>query len=315
MVIALLFYYRDPSGILVFHFSCFNFHYLVRKILLIVFRHNFHTHTSYCDGSSSPEAYVKAALDAGLLSMGFSGHAPVPMENGFAIRDDKALKEYFSDIVSLREAYRKDIAIYLGLEVDYIPGITRPFGSFRENWPLDYIIGSVHLVRNPENKLWFIDGPDRSLWIDGLVIDYKGDVKKAVGDYYHQLCEMVEQQRPDIVGHLDKVKMHNHGAYFSEDEPWYKDLVMACLHSVLKTGCIVEVNTRGIYKKRSESLFPAPWILKEMKQMGIAVTISSDAHKPEEIAMLLDVGSSALQAAGYSEAYVFTSNGWQAEAL
>ena len=280
-----------------------------------MFRHNFHTHTSYCDGSSSPEEYVKAALKAGLVSMGFSGHAPVPMENGFAIRDEDSLADYFEELAGLQAKYAGQIDIFLGLEVDYIPGITHGFSSFRENWPLEFIIGSVHLVKNPEGKLWFIDGPDRQLWVDGLTIDYKGDVKKAVGDYYRQLCEMVEQHKPDVVGHLDKVKMHNHGEYFSEDEPWYIDMVMACLESIRKTGCILEVNTRGLYKKRSESLFPGPRILKEMYRMDIPVTISSDAHKPEEIAMLLDFASRALQEAGYFEVYVLTGSGWQAESL
>lgn len=256
-----------------------------------------------------------AALDAGLVSMGFSGHAPVPMENAFAIKDENSLAEYFKELASLRAKYAGNIGIYLGLEVDHIPGITHPFKDFRDNWPLDFIIGSIHLVKNPEGKLWFIDGPDRKLWVDGLVIGYKGDVRRAVGDYYSQLCEMVEQHKPDVVGHLDKVKMHNHGQYFSEDEQWYRDLVMTCLGSIRETGCIVEVNTRGLYKKRSESLFPGPWILKEMKRMGIPATISSDAHKPEEIALLLDVGAGALQEAGYTEAYVLTEKDWQAKAL
>ena len=280
-----------------------------------MFRHNFHTHTSYCDGSSAPEAYVKAALGAGLVSMGFSGHAPVPMENGFAIRDESSLAEYFEELVGLREKYAGRIDIFLGLEVDHIPGITHTFRSFRKKWPLDFIIGSIHLVKNPDGKLWFIDGPDRSLWVNGLVIDYKGDVKKAVGDYYRQLCGMVEQQKPDVVGHLDKVKMHNHGEFFMEDEPWYTDLVMSCLEVIRNAGSIVEVNTRGLYKKRSESLFPGLWILKEMFSLGIPVTISSDAHKPEEIALLLDEGGRALQDAGYSEVYVLTGNGWRAQAL
>ncbi|HSG68130.1 MAG TPA: histidinol-phosphatase [Bacteroidales bacterium] len=275
-----------------------------------LYYHNFHTHTSHCDGSSPAEEYVKAALDAGLLSIGFSGHAPVPLKNGFAIRDEKCLDDYCRDILTLREKYKGKIEIYLGLEVDYIPGVTPAFGALRSEWPLDYIIGSVHLVKNLDEKLWFIDGPDRQLWLDGLHIDYKQNVKKAVGDYYRQVMEMVETQKPDVVGHIDKVKMHNREEYFREDEPWYREMIISTLDAVKRMNTIVEVNTRGLYKKRSDSLFPGLWVLEEMHRLGIHVTISTDAHKPEEVALLLREAVDTLKTAGYKEAYIFGQTGW-----
>jgi histidinol-phosphatase (PHP family) len=43
------------------------------------------------------------------------------------------------------------------------------------------------------------------------------------------------------------------------------------------------VNTRGIYKKRCNDLYPGAWILKEMRKKDIPITLSTDAHRPEEI--------------------------------
>ena len=47
---------------------------------------------------------------------------------------------------------------------------------------------------------------------------------------------MMLTQKPDIIGHFDKIKMHNQDRYFSEDEPWYRDLVMELLDTILKQG-------------------------------------------------------------------------------
>lgn len=280
-----------------------------------MFRHNFHTHTHYCDGSSAPEEYLRAALDADLLSLGFSGHAPVAFENRFAIPDHERLAEYVAEIRKLKEEYAGQINLFLALEADYIPGVTTPFEDFNRDYGLDYIIGSVHMVRNGHGEFWFIDGPDHHVWEKGLEKDFGNDIRKAVTTYYRQMNEMIELQQPDIAGHLDKIKMHNQGRYFEESEDWYRSLVSESLELIRSRGCIVEVNTRGLYKKRSNALFPGPEILKEMHSMNIPVTISSDAHDPREIVMGYDVAENTLLECGYKEAMVFNGITWEASSL
>jgi len=276
-----------------------------------VFNYNFHTHTSYCDGSSLPEEYVRTAIRSGLKSIGFSGHAPVPMENGFAIRNTESLIKYCEEIGMLKDKYTGVINVFLALEADYIPGVSTTFSHFRKEYDLDYIIGSVHLVKNTEGNLWFIDGPERNSWLMGLSDDYDMDIRKAVTAYYRQVSEMVESQKPDILGHFDKVKMHNKGEYFKEDEAWYLDLLLETLDTIKVNDCIVEVNTRGMYKKRSDNLFPDLDVLREMKKLKIPVTISSDAHKPEEINLLLDIAAKKIAEAGYNEVFIFENNSWR----
>lgn len=276
-----------------------------------MFKHNFHTHTHYCDGSSAPEDYVLAAIENGLESIGFSGHAPVPFENNFAIKNIESLRAYTGEIRILQDKYRGEIKIFLGLEADFIPGITMDFKNFKDDFELDYIIGSVHLVKNHASDLWFIDGSDGRIWQEGLDRFFQNDIRKAVSGYYHQLNVMIETQKPDVIGHLDKIKMHNHGDYFSEEEGWYVQLFKETLDLLKQNGSIVEVNTRGLYKKRSDSFFPGISILKEMKKMDIPITISADAHKPEEVSLWLDQASKALMELAYREAIIFTEDGWK----
>jgi histidinol-phosphatase (PHP family) len=125
---------------------------------------------------------------------------------------------------------------------------------------------------------------------------------------------MISTQQLDIVGHLDKIKMHNHDKFFSESEAWYTKLISDTLEVIKENNVIVEVNTRGIYKKRSESFFPGLSVLKQMHQLQIPLTISSDAHKPEEINLLLDEASQILKETGYREVYCYES-GWKPVSL
>lgn len=260
---------------------------------------NLHTHTNFCDGKAEPEEYVKQAIELNYHTLGFSGHAPVPFENHFAIKEE-SLEDYFIAIRNLKEKYQNQINILLALEIDFIPGITKEFDWFKKAGNLDYIIGGVHLIRNKEVEgLWFIDGPLQEKYDEGINKLYKGNGRKGVEAYYHQVHEMLATQNMDIIAHFDKIKMHNKDRYFSEEEGWYKDLVWKTLKYISKeTECIIEVNTRGLYKKRSDTFFPSPEILEQVFHLNIPVTLSSDAHLPgdldgyypEALDLLKDIG-------------------------
>ena len=118
------------------------------------------------------------------------------------------------------------------------------------------------------------------------------------------------QAKPDVVGHLDKIRMHNHGRYFSESDPYYISLVNETLNLVKNAGSIVEVNTRGIYKKRSDSLFPGIPILKTIFRLGIPVIISSDAHKPHELDGYFSETKEILKGIGFKTQMQLGPSGW-----
>ena len=270
---------------------------------------NLHTHTNFSDGSSPPDDYIKEALRLGFRSLGFSDHSPLPFDNTFALREEKT-QEYCDTIIRLKNKYKGKLDILLGMEVDFIPGVGHPPSWFRRQFPLDFIIGSVHLVKDPEEEeLWFIDGPHAETYDNGLSKVFGGDIRKAVTVYYRQLQELIAVYKPDVVGHLDKIKMHNKGRYFDENEPWYRKLVDETLGVMLDAGCLMEVNTRGIYKKRSETLFPGSEVLRKAHSLGIRVTITSDAHKPHELSLHMKETAAILKQAGYRTQIIFTASG------
>ena len=291
---------------------------------------NLHTHTHFSDGSDSPEKYVDAAILQGLTALGFSDHSPLPFENTFALREEETAT-YCRSVAELRNKFqpsgtqspkseirnpKPEIPIFLGMEADYIPGMGHPFSHFLENYPLDYLIGSVHLVR-PDGSadLWFIDGPDPATYDEGLNSLFGGDIRKGVSAYFRQINEMLTSGKMDIIGHFDKIKMHNRGRFFAETESWYTALIDETLDLVKQSGVIVEVNTRGLYKKRSESLFPGPDVLKKIHELKIPVIISSDAHKPHEVSVLFNETADLLYEIGFRELMNLTDSGWENRSL
>jgi len=276
---------------------------------------NHHTHTVFCDGKAEPEEYVKRAIELNFHTLGFSGHAPVPFENSFSIKDEE-LVNYAIAVRKLEIEYSNQINIYLSLEIDFIPEITHTFDYFIERAGLDYTIGGVHLVKSDaNNKLWFIDGSDPLVYDKGLKTLFDNNIRKAVEKYWQQITEMVVTQKPDIIAHINKITMHNRNRYFSEEETWYKDVVWKVLKTVKETGSIIEVNTRGLYKGRSDKTFPSPFLLEQIHHLQIPITLSSDAHKPEELNGYFDETVDMLKDIGFKELVYFRKAGWKKQNL
>lgn len=270
---------------------------------------NYHTHSTYCDGKASPREMVDFAVAHGFTALGFSGHSPLPFDNTFSITDYDG---YCREVRALQEEYQDRIAISLGLEFDYVPGMLEDFTPLIEQGHLDYTIGSVHLIPRAsppaplprrgdlpttdcaslpspsergrgEASLWMIDGPHYERYDEGLNRLFGGDIRAGVRAYFHQQNAMLERNRPTILGHPDKIAMHNRSRYFKEDEPWYEELALETLALAHELDIIVEVNTRGIYKGRHPDYYPSRRLIKAMKQWRIPVIVSTDAHAPEDL--------------------------------
>ncbi len=263
-------------------------------------KYNYHTHSHYDDGSLAMEDFVVAAIDNGFEALGFSGHSPMSIDNEWSIKS-KDLPEYAAHGKRLKEQYKEQINLYLGLEIDYIPGISDNFDAFRKSVPLDYCLGSVHLVRHPENgQIWFIDGPAEQFF-QGLNDIYQGDIRAAVTAFYEQSIMMVASQKFEIIGHLDKVKMHVMHNQLDTSEQWYRDLTLKLLKEISQRDIIVELNTRGVYTGKTTEYFPSDHILEQCLHLGIPVMVNSDAHHPEQLSSLVSEGESRLADIGFKE--------------
>jgi histidinol-phosphatase (PHP family) len=260
--------------------------------------YNFHSHSLLCDGKEGMEDYVKAAIEKNFRALGFSSHSPLPFDNVWSLSKENFV-QYVKDALYLKEKYQFAIDLYLGLEIDYIPELSDNFAAFINETPLDYSIGSVHLVRHPESgKIWFIDGPEEG-FINGVKEIFGGDYREAVTAFYRQSIMMIQTQKPDIIGHIDKVKMHNKERWFSTSDSWYVDLIEDTLEAVAASGSIVEINTRGMYTGKINEYFPSEDIIQKCYDRGIPMMVNSDAHHPDQLDKLFMEAHHLLKKIGF----------------
>jgi histidinol-phosphatase (PHP family) len=243
---------------------------------------------------------------------GFSSHAPLPFESIWAMKHE-ALPKYVAEIRALQEKYRDDLQIYCGMEVDYIPGKTGPKNKAILEAGLDYTIGSVHFVEwFPDGRGWEIDG-SHQVFLDGLQGIFGGNVQKAVSRYFELTRQMIAEECPDVVGHIDKIKIQDEeGRLFSQQALWYQQEMRQTLQLIADAGAIIEVNTRGIYKKKTTETYPARWVLEEIHRLGIPITLNSDAHHPDEITACFADTARLLQSVGFRQVHILYDGAWKA---
>jgi histidinol-phosphatase (PHP family) len=267
---------------------------------------NYHTHTSYCDGKKNVADVIASANAQGLRAIGLSSHAPLPFSRKWCMAQDE-LTHYLRDIENVKAT--SSIEVYAGLETDYIPGKISP-RDFRAS--LDYVIGSVHFVdEQPNGDGWEIDGPYDE-FLKGYNSTFKGSMRNVVSRYYELTRQMVTNSTPDIVGHLDKIKMQNkEQSTFREEEPWYVDEIEKTLGVIREAGCIVEINTRGIYQMKTTTTYPSPWIVSRLADLGIPVTLASDAHHPDDLVNHFTEAAAMLLQCGIKKIRILTNGKWR----
>jgi histidinol-phosphatase (PHP family) len=262
---------------------------------------NFHTHTKYCDGQGAFTDF----LNSGVKSIGFSSHAPLPFNTPWAMPKEQ-LQNYLDEITHLK-ANEKKIELYAGLEVDYIPELIAPtnFNQF------DYTIGSIHFVDVfPDGRHWEIDGL-HSQFQEGLQALFNNNPRQAWSRYFELTREMIQQAPPTILGHLDKMKIQNiNSSLFDEQDLWYREEIKQIINSLKGTGIIVEVNTRGLYQRKSATTYPSPWILAQIKAAGIPITLSSDAHHPDQLVGQFSETAGLLKSIGFKKIKILLQGQW-----
>ena len=123
---------------------------------------------------------------------------------------------------------------------------------------------------------------------------------------------MISTACPTIIGHLDKIKMQNVDSnFFNETDTWYQHEIKKTIDVIKASGAIVEVNTRGIYQKKSETTYPSPWILEILQEKEIPVTISSDAHHQRDLVNQFPQTATLLKNIGFKTLSVLHQNSWK----
>lgn len=269
---------------------------------------NYHSHSLYCDGRANMEDFIRFALSEGFTSYGFSSHAPLPFPTAWTMEWD-CMDDYLTEFRRLKAKYAGQIELYIGLEIDYLNEESNPsVARFRE-LPLDYRIGSVHLLYNDKGEVVDVDvtaDKFRKL-VDE---EFGGNLVRVVHLYYERLMRMVELGGFDVVGHADK--MHYNAATYRPgllDEPWYNALIQEYLDAIARRGYIVEVNTKSYLELGT--FYPNERYFPVLLEKGIRVQVNSDSHYPERINNGRLQALAVLQASGYHTVTEMYNNEWK----
>ena len=267
---------------------------------------NYHTHCYLCDGAGAPIDYAAAALQKGFDALGFSSHAPLPFPVDW-VMEEQNLSTYIEEID--RAAKSVPLPIHTGMEIDFVPDVIGPDRSFFPELSLDFVIGSVHFVQALDtNEQMTVDGPIEE-FRDTLDRGFGGNAKAVVRAYFENLRSMLDGYTPEIVGHIDVIRKNNPSKrFFDETESWYKLEVLSALDRVKES--IVEINT-GALARGHDALYPEYWIVEECKKRNIRMMVNTDAHSPEHLGFGYDRAFAMLSAAGFTEYWALTKDGWR----
>lgn len=269
---------------------------------------NYHSHCLYCDGRANMEDFIRFAISQRFTSYGISSHAPLPFSTAWTMEWDR-MEDYLSEFSRLKKKYADKIELAIGLEIDYLNEESNPSLPRFQDLPLDYRIGSVHMLYSPAGKIVDIDTPADTF---RQLIDkhFDGDLDSVIRLYYKNLLRMVELGGFDIVGHADKMH-YNASCYRSGllDEPWYDALVSDYFAEIARHGYIVEINTKS-YQDLG-TFYPNERYFKLLKELGIRVQVNSDAHYPERINNSRPEALAALKKAGFKSVVEWHDGQWE----
>lgn len=273
---------------------------------------NYHSHSLYCDGRANMEDFVRFAISQGFSSYGFSSHAPLPFPTAWTMEWDR-MDDYLAEFARLKQKYAGRIELAVGLEIDYLNDESCPASPCFRRLPLDYRIGSVHMLYAPGGEIVDID-TSADTYRKLIDTHFGGDIEYVVRLYYRQLMRMVESGGFDIIGHADK--MHYNASCYRPgllDEAWYDALLRDYLTEAVRRGYIIEINTKSFCD--SGVFYPNKRYLPFLNELGAKVQINSDAHYPERISSGYREARLALLEAGFSSVTVWRGGKWVEEPL
>lgn len=242
---------------------------------------NYHSHTQFCDGRADMEDFVCAAIGNGFSSYGFSPHAPLPFQTQWTMSDRNTVAAYLLEFNRLKEKYKDTIELYAGMEIDFLNEDSNPANDFFRQLPLDYRVGSVHLLYNADGEIVDVDS-DGETFKSRLKQYFGNDLEYVVRLYYKCLSRMVELGGFDFVGHADKM---SHNASFCRpdirDQVWYKDIMLNYFETIASKNLMVEINTKQF--RQFGLFYPNQRYFSLLRDLKIPVLVNSDSHRPELI--------------------------------
>ncbi|MGO5291201.1 histidinol-phosphatase [Porcincola sp. LCP21S3_C12] len=276
-------------------------------------RANFHTHTTLCDGSSTPEDMARRAVSLGFTQLGFSGHMDPD--------NHMDMNLYRNRIHALQEQYRGKIDILIGIELDtvYNPVYARQ---------VEYTIGSTHFPDVACNRGYEgaglqpsnggacepeggrnRSGSERPLSVDAspedlqLLADryFGGDFYQLARCYYETEAQVYDRLHCTFIGHFDLITKFNDQMHvLDETDPRYTRPALETMAYLAEEGVPFEINCGAVNRGLKREFYPNSFFLRALHDMGGEILINSDAHQAELLNGAFDRAVNQAAACGFT---------------
>ncbi len=240
---------------------------------------------------ANAERYRAAAEERGIAELGVSEH----VYRFTQVLDVWAHPFWVSHARDDLDAYcafvRERTDLKLGIEADFVPGAEDRIANLLGARDFDYVIGSVHFVREGA-----VDMDDYSVWDSGR------SVEQIWRRYFETIGEAARSGLFDVLAHPDLVKVWGTERPLPDGD--LRRFYELAIDGIAESGIAVEVSTAGL-RKRVQELYPAPAFLRMCLEAGAPVALSSDAHRPQDIGADYDRALELLDSLGVGELCVF----------
>lgn len=227
---------------------------------------NYHTHTTRCRHAvGTDREYVKAAIESGVKILGFSDHATFP-DRAFVGMTPDLLPEYVASIAALREEYREELTMHIGMELEYDPKSFPRQLDFLKAHGIEYLILGQHAL------FGITDQPGACM---------NGSEEKYLD---HHCGLQREAMDTGVITYLAHPDVFN----FTGSEKVYERHIRKLCRHAKDLGIPLEINLLGL---RTFRHYPRPHFWQIAGEEGCQVILGCDAHEPE--AFLDQVGPTA----------------------
>lgn len=251
----------------------------------MIYKTDYHMHSTFSDGRILPEDYISPAIAAGLSEIGFSEHLTLFKEQEDWNMNPVNISPYIHHLENLRDTV-KEIKVRIGLEVDYFEGKEKEIYDYLHPLPLDYVIGSVHYLGEKTVDL----GPE---FYEGKSID------RLFESYIESVITAASSKLFDIIAHCDLIRIYGYKPT-GDLEPLYRKLAKA----MKKSDVAFEVNTNGRNRPLAD-FYPDRRFLHVFREENVPVCVNSDAHMPSRVGQYFDEAYELLRYIGFTEMAVF----------
>lgn len=260
-------------------------------------KQNLHTHCIFDDGQNTMEEMALAAVSAGLTSLGFSVHTPMPFDDswGWTIASER-LPDYHTEISRLKKAFQGRLDIYDGAEWDIL--------SQMDLDGFDFLIGSIHHIAY-QGGIYCVDAAaDYSA--EYLERVFSRDTDAAAEAYFCQYAALAKVDKVDIVGHYDLLtKFDEQMQFYHSDSPRFREAALAGIDALIAADKIFEINTGAISRGYRTTPYPSRSLLKEIYVRGGRITISADAHRAQDVTFAFPEAEALAKDCGFAETWQF----------